>query len=165
MRQILIATAMLTKIGPITANDEIPAGAIARLGTTRFRLPGEIRQVQFSPDGSQIAAIAPGETKFNASIAIFDSATGRRLRSWVAHTPGGGLTASVYNICYSPAGDVLASSGFSDGVRFWSTKTWQEVRHIEMGEDEWAKYIEFSPDGKTIAVAVRGAFLDLWDVR
>ena len=38
---------------------ELPKGAIARLGSTAFRHPGELQGLVFSPDSTQLAAIGP----------------------------------------------------------------------------------------------------------
>src|SRR4051794_38071971 len=55
------------------AADPLPAGAVRRFGTTRFRAGAAIRSLSFSQDGKRIvSATADGAT-------IWDVATGRAL--------------------------------------------------------------------------------------
>jgi len=56
--------------------DPLPDGAIARLGTIRFRHPGGVRAVAFSTDGKTLAASNDG----NNAIIIWDRTSGRKLR-------------------------------------------------------------------------------------
>src|SRR5262249_30229368 len=55
--------------------DPLPAEALARLGTVRFRHGDTIRSLDFTPDGREI--VSYGED----GIRIWDAATGREVRS------------------------------------------------------------------------------------
>jgi RNA polymerase sigma factor (sigma-70 family) len=57
--------------------DPLPAGAILRIGTTRFRDGGASNQAALSPDGKILA------TASETGITLFEPATGRRLL-WIA---------------------------------------------------------------------------------
>src|SRR5579859_4230983 len=63
--------------------DPLPAGAIARLGTTRFRHGEYIGSMAISPDSKQIAVAAAGK-----NIVVWDAATGKRLHLFTGHTEG-----------------------------------------------------------------------------
>src|SRR5262249_21128492 len=46
--------------------DPLPPGALARMGTVRFRLPGKVKRVAFSPDGETILAYGGPVSLFRA---------------------------------------------------------------------------------------------------
>src|SRR5262249_28271788 len=54
--------------------DPLPASAIARLGTTRFRHGDYVASIVFSPDSKRILSISCG------GIVLWDPATGRELQ-------------------------------------------------------------------------------------
>lgn len=56
--------------------DPLPQGAIARLGTVRFRHLGAVYEVAFSPDGKLIAASSDGLNM----VILWDRTTGRKIR-------------------------------------------------------------------------------------
>src|SRR5579871_1310361 len=56
--------------------DPLPAGAFARLGTTRFRHPYSVVSVAFSPDGKTLVTSCE-----DGLIRTFDVVTGRKLAS------------------------------------------------------------------------------------
>src|SRR5580704_15053380 len=55
--------------------DLLPEGAIARLGTVRFRLGSEVQTAAVAPDGSIIASSTGG-----GMIYLWDATTGKELR-------------------------------------------------------------------------------------
>ncbi|HZU37738.1 MAG TPA: hypothetical protein VFA18_17595, partial [Gemmataceae bacterium] len=61
-------------IPPRTDHDgePLPPGALARLGSRRYRVSWVLCQVAFSPDGRRLAAACDG-------VRMFDRATGRLL--------------------------------------------------------------------------------------
>src|SRR4051812_9423465 len=54
--------------------DPLPAGAIARLGTSRFRTGGYTPGAQMSPDG-RLIAVSVGQ-----GFRLFDTTTGKEVR-------------------------------------------------------------------------------------
>jgi WD40 repeat protein len=61
--------------------DPLPPGALCRFGTLRFRLGG-YPELAFTPDGKQLIAGGHGNP-----LAVFDAATGRKLRELGANHP------------------------------------------------------------------------------
>src|SRR6267378_2985407 len=55
--------------------DRLPPGAIARLGTTLFRIDDRISALDASPDGKILAAATPYDV-----VHLLDAATGKELR-------------------------------------------------------------------------------------
>jgi RNA polymerase sigma factor (sigma-70 family) len=167
--------------------DALPAGAIMRLGTIRFRqLYPMVHRVAFSPDGRSVAA------EDGLSISLYDAATGRvrhklapteryhvedfalskdgkflawagmPIRIYDAHT-GKELRqlegSTAVTVAFSPDGKLLASSNGEDIV-LWDTATYRQFRHWRGGEVD----ICFSPDGKRLALLGRDNAVHLWDV-
>jgi WD40 repeat protein len=56
--------------------DPLPPGAIVRLGSVRFRHPGSVHEVAFSPDGKLLAASSDGVNM----VILWERATGRKIR-------------------------------------------------------------------------------------
>jgi WD40 repeat protein len=59
--------------------DPLPAGAVARLGTIRFRPGGSISRLAFSPDGERLACWS------ETGLTVYDAVTGRELRHVALH--------------------------------------------------------------------------------
>src|SRR5439155_15027417 len=60
--------------------DALPAGALTRLGTVRFRHGGVVTGVAYAPDGKTIASAS-----WDRTVRLWDAATGRELRALQGH--------------------------------------------------------------------------------
>src|SRR5262249_25272876 len=89
------------------AKPPLPAGAVARLGTLRFRSPGWVYRVAFSRDGRSLVTHGVG------GVELWDSATGRSLRRDGGEPPWYPWSAQL-----SADGSVLAALG-QDNVQVW----------------------------------------------
>ncbi|HEX3152753.1 MAG TPA: WD40 repeat domain-containing protein [Gemmataceae bacterium] len=67
-----------TKSGAVDVDAPLPAGAIMRLGETRFRPGARIKQLAFSPDGTRLASWG-NWLYFEDRLSVWDTATGREL--------------------------------------------------------------------------------------
>ncbi|HJZ93626.1 MAG TPA: WD40 repeat domain-containing protein, partial [Gemmataceae bacterium] len=79
MKQLLYLAVLLTPVIPAAAqmrpdDDRLPEGAIARVGSTRFRTDKFLTDLAFSPDGKLIAGASGGRR-----FTVWEVATGREL--------------------------------------------------------------------------------------
>src|SRR5262249_2664053 len=126
--------------------DPLPEGAIARLGTVRFRTSGLCRTVAFAPDGRSLFA----------GGAVWDVATGRKLRQVPGDAgevlaPDGKSVAVV--AAHAPPGDIPLSDAL----------TGAEKRRFR-GHAGPPLSALFTPDGKTLISAGRDKTIRFWDV-
>ena len=115
--------------------DPLPDGAVARMGTVRFRHGGEVRFVAALPDGKTIVSTDAH------SIRWWDAASGKEVRRW---SDG---EAFLGNAALSPDGKVLAAA-VEDDLRAWDAAGGKELWKAEkVGRIVTA----FSPDSKVLA--------------
>ncbi|MEU9473952.1 helix-turn-helix domain-containing protein [Streptomyces avermitilis] len=100
--------------------------------------------VGFSPTGRALAVRA---VKNGGVIEVRDVATGRLLKSRALGTSRAAL---------SPDGTRLAIAGGKGSVRIWHLKT-GALHTVHTGHGRSVRTLEFSPDGRTLAVAGIGA--------
>jgi WD40 repeat protein len=134
------------------AESPLPAGALARLGTSRFRHAFGVRSVAISPDGKTIAS---GSQK--GTIRLWDAATGRELKVLTGHTAG------VDGLAFSPDGKLLASSSWDHSARLWEVATGRVVHNLA-GHQSDVNSVAFSKDGKLLITASGDGTARVWDV-
>ncbi len=120
--------------------DPLPDGAVARLGTVRFRHDGEATSVAFAENGKTLIV------KTSLGFELLDVATGNR-RHGLNRLPLG-YSYLINNLKLSPAGKKVSSGHF--------------VGNFE-------KYIAVSPDGTVLAipeetVANKEIVIGFWDL-
>jgi WD40 repeat protein len=156
---LLVPVVAIAEPGPVPHpvqfdrdGDRLPDGAIARLGSRRFRDPGAERLCVW--DSNKVVACFEGPT-----VRWWDLKTGRYLRGWAA--PGGRET------WFSPDGRVAAVA--ADG-RLVVWDTWNDCRRRTFEADTKGRVTAaVSPDGRTVAVGTsdwnkpHGRFR-VWDV-
>ena len=126
--------------------DSLPAGAVLRLGTLRFRHRGEALAVAFSPDGKLLAATCKG-----GLIYLWDAKTGKKLHRLPAHERRKPLH-HVYAIDFSPDGKFLASRWTDNSIRIFDVSNGKEILTVVVGEGMPREFgqVQFSPDGKAV---------------
>jgi WD40 repeat protein len=156
--KLKIAAALLVTLGPLNAQaaddpaeSPLPAGALARLGTSRFHHAFTLRGLAFSPDHKIIASASVKTT-----IRLWDAETGKELRLLTGHT--GGAVA----LAFSPDGKTLASSSWDRSVRLWDVASGNALRTLT-GHEAAAVSVTFSPDGKQVLSASSDGSARLWD--
>src|SRR5262249_36876331 len=101
--------------------DPLPAGAPARLATTRLRHTRHgVTHVRFSPDGKTLASGGSDKTFLGvrganpSAVRLWDVATGKLLRTLEGHQN------AITSLSFSPDGKRLASSGsWDETIRLW----------------------------------------------
>jgi RNA polymerase sigma factor (sigma-70 family) len=122
--------------------DPLPDGAIARLGTLRWRAGDEVQTLAFSPDGKTIAAATLGE------VCLFDANNGKRLKLLRDSGP------NPRGITFSPDGKQLAGfirvlTHLSGEVRVWDLASGRKVRQFET---EYPLWLGWSSAGQPRAI-------------
>jgi WD40 repeat protein len=130
----------------------LPAGALARLGTSRFQHATDIRGLAFSPDGKVIASGSGRGT-----IRLWDAETGRELKVLPAHGSG------IAGLAFSPDGKTLASASYDRTARLWDVAGGQAIRTFN-GHAGIVVSVAFSPDGKRLLTTSADQTARVWEV-
>ncbi len=137
---------------PVDAlGDALPAGALARFGTDRYRHTHTIRSITFSRDGKLLASAS-----WDRTVRLWDAATGREVRRFNGHADG------ASGVALSPDGKLLASGDMGKTLIVWDAATGRELFRRPKLENT-IFFIAFAPDGTRVAAAGGGA-LRVWDV-
>jgi WD40 repeat protein len=163
--------------GPVLPDrhgDPMPAGAIARLGTTRWRLAGEPRRILGSADGKLLAVM-----NSSAGIDLLDAQTGRNvergkdglfsqgfdLRTGVALSADWRKVAAVEAVDGFDTVLVVRAKGRAGEVKIAYRRSKESYPLVpeevesegssSWGNTESLEAVEFSPDGKTLLGVVR----------
>ena len=114
--------------------DQLPAGALVRIGTIRWRC-GTAYASALGADGRSVF-VSSGN-----SIRVFDLATGLMQR-----TIQGPEEQHITALAVSPDGKILASGGYK-GVILWDAESGKQQRPLKVGA---VAVLNFSPDGKKL---------------
>ena len=137
----MVQAAIAGLSGPVDrAGDPLPPGAVARLGTTRFRHGNSIRQVAYNPDGKILVSLGD-----DGVIRLWDAANGveiRRLAEAPPRTSGFALVSD---------GRTLVTASRDDGlIRTWEVASGRPIRRI-LDHGIAAEVVTASPDGRRLA--------------
>jgi RNA polymerase sigma factor (sigma-70 family) len=127
--------------------DPLPPGALARLGTVRFRPGHQIQALAYSPDGKTIASGGTGGTIF-----LWDAASGKPCGTLVGHK------AYVFSLAYSADGKRLVSTG-SESMQphhnegklvLWDLAVGRPL--FTVNHPGWVRTAALSADGRMVAM-------------
>jgi RNA polymerase sigma factor (sigma-70 family) len=138
--------------------DPLPPGAIARLGTLRFRNGKVIHAIGWGPDGKTVVSAGSG-----AHIVVHDARAGKNIQSFGCDTND----VSVPDIvAFAPDGKSLAALVGTRAKRFvsvWGLATGKQVVQFDVGKGAIGR-LALSHDGRTL-VGTDGGEVHVWDVR
>jgi RNA polymerase sigma factor (sigma-70 family) len=117
--------------------DPLPAEAISRLATVRFRHASWVSSVRFTPDGKTIVSCGAD------GVRAWDVVTGKQA----LFIPGSKIGDNFASAPVSPDGKLIATASDAAGVRLWDVATGKLLRGIG-GSAEYL--VSFSPDGKQV---------------
>src|SRR5262245_23326374 len=137
--------------------DPLPAGALARMGTVRFRHGGNVSFVAFLPDDNLLTA-------GNDGTARLWSPAGKELRRFnlpqqVEQAQFGRRT--YFSVAVSADGKVLAANDGQQGIRLWDVASVGERKPIQVTDGIQA--LALSPDGKAVAATGAAGVVTVWD--
>ncbi|HEV3238205.1 MAG TPA: WD40 repeat domain-containing protein, partial [Gemmataceae bacterium] len=145
--------------------DPLPAGAVLRLGTTRFRYGGfGIGGFRFLPDGKTLV-VAPNGSH---AVQFWEARTGKLVREISLGT----LPVRAFAI--SPDGKYFAVAGFladspvrpwPEEIRIWETESGKEVRAFKRKDFDVDRCsLVFSPDNKLLMSIGRQGLLRIEEI-
>jgi WD40 repeat protein len=145
------------RVGKDLYGDPLPPGAVARLGTVRFRHSGGVDAIACSPDGKTLATAV-----WNV-ISLWDMATGKEIRQHQGHQ------SLVYSLAYSADGMRIASGSLDKTIRLWDAATGKELHRFEVHQEKKQtvtrlSQVLFTPDGKRLLSTGADDTIRLWDV-
>jgi WD40 repeat protein len=135
--------------------DPLPQGALARLGTIRFRHPNGLCALAISPDGKTLAV-----AKYDSGpVRLWEFATGKEITQLPARV------RQQRNISFSPDGKLLLTVE-PEMLRVWDISSGKVVFQMDFGRPPASSdhTAIFAPDGKSLLTAGRDWEVRLWDM-
>jgi isopenicillin-N N-acyltransferase like protein len=145
LHRLVAMVMMFLGVGQLAADeparDQLPAGAVARLGTMRFRQGFFLYQIAFTPSGKEVLTAGAGQ-----GVIAWDAATGQQLRQLTDVSE-----SQVFAL--SPDGRLLAAmnrpeKGKENELTLHELATGRIVRRLGAFT---ATALAFSADGKLLA--------------
>jgi hypothetical protein len=152
-----IGAAEITAPGKANAT-ALPAGALARLDTTRWRQPGGAAFLTFLTEGRRLLAISPLGTAF-----LRDAATGQVLQTFGVEPTARPLGTQFHAAAVSPDGRLLALGVTGEfGLCVYDLASAQSLWRVpgvlkRMGP----RPLGFSPDGRSLILVTPEGVLSL----
>ncbi|VTT98107.1 wd-40 repeat protein : NDWp3 (Fragment) OS=Podospora anserina PE=4 SV=1: WD40: WD40: WD40 [Gemmataceae bacterium] len=149
------ALALLALVGSLA---DLPPGAVLRLGDPRFRAPGEVRNLRFTPDGATLAGWVARPDGTVRPVA-WDAATGfpRDNPFPPPQELGAGAVPSV-----RVGGTRVLTAGPGTAGRVWDAATGRQLALLA-GHSGRVTAVAGSPDGSRLATASSSGLVRVWD--
>ena len=136
---------------------EPPKEAVYRPYKLKMTLTGHKRgvaMVRVSPNGKMIVSCSA-----DATIRIWDSATGKHLNTFEGHLAG------ISALAWAPDSKTLASGSDDKSIRLWNVRTGKAHPHPLVGHHNYIYSIAFSPKGNILVSGSYDEAVFLWDIR
>jgi WD40 repeat protein len=170
---LLLATVLVSPAGAADPRtdahgDPLPDGALARLGTVRWRAGGPIALAAFLPDGKSVLTVSQDRV-----AQVWDRDSGKELRHFDAAGPGSTdpnvarlvlINANGSGLAVSGDGKALACLGRDGAIHLWDVGTGKETAKVTDLRTPGRSQLALSADGKTLATAIYGQKSAVWDV-
>ena len=134
--------------------DRLPAGALARLGTTRWHHAAAVSFVAFLPDGKAVLTAGSDNT-----VRIWQAATGKELRRIDVPAPPPAIAPKKLVSMRGGARSLVALTKdgktlamlTGDTIRQWDVPTGRQLRPIAAPPSGMTAML-FAPDGRFLAI-------------
>jgi WD40 repeat protein len=154
--------------------DALPEGAVARLGTLRWRHGGVVTHAIFLPDGKSL--ISAG---YDKTIRVWEFPSGKELRRFGPKTGGEvsppqvglqpiGWGAGPGQMAFAVSKDGKTAAGcFGESqILRWEVSTGKELPVLKSPKFvQHATALAFSPDGSQLASMERDNTIRIWDLK
>jgi WD40 repeat protein len=138
--------------------DDLPAGAVLRLGNPAFRHNSLLRHVAWSPNGKWLASVGGNDER----IKVWETRTGKQVASLLARY-------HEISMAWSPDGKKIAAGGWSHGgssgprLTLWDVENAKALCHFPVPANDAALVVAFSPGGTLLASGGVTGKVNLWD--
>jgi RNA polymerase sigma factor (sigma-70 family) len=136
----------------------LPPGAVARLGSLRFRHGQQIKAITMSPDGKTVVSAGS-----DGSIVLHDAATGKKLRSFAgANTGEDSLSAVAFAPDSKSVAVAVTTRAGTRLVSAWELATGKRMCQFQLAKGGVYR-LALSHDGRML-VGAEGSEVHIWDV-
>jgi WD40 repeat protein len=153
--------------------DPLPDGALARLGTLRWRHAGNVFLVAYTKDGGQLFTGSQDGT-----VRLWEAETGRETRRFGTEVvppnqTGGPVDAAAWMnyqnrvitaAAKSPDDELLATASQTGTLTLWDVGTGRQARQWKANPATGVFSLAFSPDRKLMVSIGYDQIVRLWDV-
>jgi RNA polymerase sigma factor (sigma-70 family) len=138
--------------------DELPLGAVARMGSARLRQSQFASCVAFSRDGKLLAVgTSPNIAPFGGLIHIWDAGSGKQVQRLEGHA------RAISAVRFTADGKHVVSSSWDGTLRLWDVTTGKE-EGILKGQQPSALCFAITSDGKTLYSGGSDGLVHVWDM-